>query len=721
MLPDEWPTAIEDVVNLFQSKPIPNIPPMTQAWILWEILTGIPDRKNIQHVAARTQRVASILEVVEKRSALILTTITQFVQHKCSLDTSPVLTDEDMVTLSAAIKCAGEWFPNGCAMDVGTQFTQTVLSLVNRCYWMSIKSNDGCLAARENELIETSLDVLGKITQREAFQYPHTALETVRLFLEALQPILTNEWKKDNLNEDVAAAIYIMIISTIEGQSKLLLHGIKTDARPEDRKLYQLIIEEMLRCTNKPGIYPVEESCSHRAMGFWYMLQDEVFSLVDVAERKHCLDTIRPVYEHLTRILVRKAVRPNEDDLDRWGDDDLEAFRCYRQDIADTLNFCYEVLGDPLLSHLSVLLDESIVAIQMDTARNWTQLEAVIYMFSAIAEHVPIAEKQVMPKLMQVLNEIPYEKVNDLVLGSALETIGAYCEWLKENTECLSLAISLLLRGLNSTQAAQATMGLKELTRECQAELRSFSEPLLEACQQTLQGGHLRPLESVRLMFSVGKLMSLLSPEKIPMCLDAFVSPCFQELQQLVQEGLAAGEAVTVARREENKQRTVFRLNMISTLYSSLNVNLEPRRPDVVGGGGAGTNTTPQPVLVIIEQTMPIFRQICEYWMNETEIMEALCNGLKYAVTNLLDDFKPMLNDLCELLCAITRAKSIPPAMDLSRTCITMFYSDEGRRPTLQKLFEEIVNQNLSLMQVSEDHCFKNYYSTQSFTFSSLD
>lgn len=435
----------------------------------------------------------------------------------------------------------------------------------------------------------------------------------------------------------------------------------------------------------------MEESCSHRAMGFWYMLQDEVFSLEDAHEKRHCLDAIRPVYEHLTRILVRKAVRPNEEDLDRWGDDDLEAFRCYRQDIADTLNFCYEVLGDPLLNHLSLLLDESIVAMQRDKEREWPKLEAVVYMFSAIAEHVPIAECQVLPKLMGVLNEIPYETVNDKVLGSALETIGAYCEWLKENQACLSLAVQLLMRGLNSTQSAQATMGLKELTRECQTELRSYSEPVLEACQQVLQAGRLPSTESVRLMYSVGKLMSLLSAEKIPLCLDAFVGPCFQELQQLVQDGLAGGDGDGNGRREEMKRRTVFRLNMISTLYSSLNINLEPNK--------AMTSSGKQPVLLIIEQTMPIFRQICEFWMNETEIMESLCMGLKFAVTNLLDDFKPMLGDLCALLCAITRAKSIPPAMELSRTCITMFYADVASRPHLQTLFEEIVGQNLVLME----------------------
>jgi len=33
------------------------------------------------------------------------------------------------------------------------------------------------------------------------------------------------------------------------------------------------LIEKVIECTDKPGIYPVEESCSNLAMGFWYMLQ----------------------------------------------------------------------------------------------------------------------------------------------------------------------------------------------------------------------------------------------------------------------------------------------------------------------------------------------------------------------------------------------------------------------------------------------------------------
>lgn len=43
------------------------------------------------------------------------------------------------------------------------------------------------------------------------------------------------------------------------------------------------------------------------------------------------------LYKQLTKILVRKAQQPDESSLDKWSLDDLEAFRCYREDISDTL------------------------------------------------------------------------------------------------------------------------------------------------------------------------------------------------------------------------------------------------------------------------------------------------------------------------------------------------------------------------------------------------
>lgn len=78
---------------------------------------------------------------------------------------------------------------------------------------------------------------------------------------------------------------------------------------------------------------------------------------------------------------------------------------------------------------------------------------------------------------------------------------GGYCEWFKANPAYLLSATGLLVKGLNSSQASLATLGLKDLCRECQTEMKSYAEPLLQACQQSLASGRLKNPESVRLMY----------------------------------------------------------------------------------------------------------------------------------------------------------------------------------------------------------------------------
>lgn len=369
--------------------------------------------------------------------------------------------------------------------------------------------------------------------QPDSYKFSNTALQMMKVFLDSLCPITKNEWTQNNLNEDIAFYIYSLFVTTIECHSRIILQGICSKS-PEHNEIYVRFVNEILMCTNKPGIYPVTESCSTITMGFWFMLQDDVLSNENAVEQRMCLDHIRPVYAHLVKILVKKSQLPSEQEASNWNSDDLETFRCYRQDIADTLLFCYDVLNEMILKILVETLEAGIVAIQMNP-NDWPILESSVHAFCAISQQVDITEYPEIVKLMRVLNEVPYEKLNDKLLGTALETVGSYSEWLNDNPKYLPSAIDLLVKGLDSKQASQATLGLKDLTSECESKMQPYAEPLLEACQQSLLKGHLANSESVRLMYSIGNIMSLIPPEKMLLYLDNIISPCFKELQVLVQ------------------------------------------------------------------------------------------------------------------------------------------------------------------------------------------
>lgn len=258
--------------------------------------------------------------------------------------------------------------------------------------------------------------------QPDSHKYSNSALVMMKTFLDTLSPITKNEWQENNLNEDIAFYIYSLFTTTIECHSRIILAGICSKS-PDHHEIYVRFVNEILMCTDKPGIYPVTESCSTITMGFWFMLQDEVLSNENVIEQRICLDHIRPVYAHLVKILVKKSQQPHEQNISSWNSDDLETFRCYRQDIADTLLFCYDVLNDLILKILAETLDAGIVAIQMNPS-DWPVLEASIHAYCAISQQVDISEYPEVVKLMRVLNEIPYEKLNEKLLGTALETMG---------------------------------------------------------------------------------------------------------------------------------------------------------------------------------------------------------------------------------------------------------------------------------------------------------
>uniref|UniRef100_W8B5B8 Importin-13 n=1 Tax=Ceratitis capitata TaxID=7213 RepID=W8B5B8_CERCA len=688
---EEWPTAIEDVISTFQNQQIPNVNKEMQLWIMLEVLLAIPE--ELQAIFTSVRR-ATMRAEVGKRFPLVMDTSVAYLNTQIDREWD----SECFSNMTKAVKCVGGWVRNiGYSIENCQNITTILLKIINKCYWPCVQDTegDGCMSADENELAETCLKTLiSLIVQPDCHAFPKTAFVLIKMCLDSLSNITKMEWKRDNNNEDIVLNIYLLFVSFMERHSQLLLSGI-TSLDPELSTLYSRLVHELLQCTDKPGIYPVEESCSSMGLGFWYLLQDEVFAMHNYDERMKCWEYIKPLYAHVTNILVRKSEQPDDNSIDKWSSDDLESFRCYRQDISDTFMYCYDVLHEDILDILASILNETIAEVQANPT-HWTKLEACIFSFQSVAEHFAGDESKQLPKLMRVLSEIPYDKMNEKLLGTALETVGSYCQWLKDNPAYIPPAIQLLVRGLNSNMSAQATLGLKELCCDCQLQMKPFAEPLLKACHDTLTSGQMKNSDCVRLMYSVGKLMSLLPAAKIPSYLDIIVGPCFEELQTICQQ-----ENKTPATRI----RTIFRLNMISTLFASLNTDLDDddQIEDL---------ENVQPVLMVMQKTMPIFQKIAELWVEELDVLETACSALQHAIVNLKHGFRPMLQDLCCFIVAIFQTRCCAPTLEISKTAIIIFYKDEGCKALMQQLLVELVVHSFKLFDSTPDDGFSNIADT---------
>lgn len=100
---------------------------------------------------------------------------------------------------------------------------------------------------------------------------------------------------------------------------------------------------------------------------------------------------------------------------------------------------------------------------------------------------------------------------------------------------------------------------------------------------------------------------------------------------------------------------------MIATLFTSLNTSPEQTKLPT-------SANHVQPVLFVMQKTMPIFKAIGETFINDGTVIEALCTALRHAVTNLQNDFLPMLPDLCCVIVAILQSKCVPPLVDLAKS-----------------------------------------------------
>lgn len=80
--------------------------------------------------------------------------------------------------------------------------------------------------------------------------------------------------------------------------------------------------------------------------------------------------------------------------------------------------------------------------------------------------------------------------------------------------------------------------------------------------------------------------------------------------------------------------------------------------------------------------------------------LQSLCNALKFALNNLLNDFKPMLPDLCGLVVSIIHSKFVPP-VEIAQKCIILFYKDAECQSIMKQCFMEVVSYNILVFEVS--------------------
>ncbi|KAI4472656.1 hypothetical protein M0802_016606 [Mischocyttarus mexicanus] len=428
-----------------------------------------------------------------------------------------------------------------------------------------------------------------------------------------------------------------------EAYSRSFLLSLAGEGSDAQKLTSEGLIELLLECAEQEGRYPTDETRSCIPFGFWFSLQDDL-GTIDAPLESKAINALKPIYARLANTLFKKTTLPLSPS--ESGDaEDQEHFRCYRQDAADTMDYCYRVLGEDLLILLGQRLSEPL-----NNPEKWVDVESTLHAFEALADRVGVNECHYVPALIDlVVSNIPYDIYPEEVLACSCSTMGAYAEWIGENPNpWLGRVLQLVTLGLwkGSITTPRASMALKDITRECEPFLAPYAPTILNTIGQILPNVTSEGGEGQRLMFAAGKLLNTLSTYDEQLThLNATLGLCIVKIKDLLKQPLfTASLAVT------------NQLKMVTMLFATL-------KPPI------GT--------VILDELLPIFNEIIGHpeWSQDNTTLEAMymCSQKSlFCLSNPETDAHPLLN----ILSTSYKNWPHPAALNLLNQLVILFGKD---------------------------------------------
>ncbi|KAM4604833.1 importin-13-like [Polymixia lowei] len=667
LIPQAWPQPVADMVRVFQpEKPEAEggvagsavgaeQDPHARCLALLELFTVLPEEFHSSRLAQARRN--QLREALAGEWAVLCPLLRQLLQSQ----------DSPNPVKERVLRCLSSWV----GLDVPLGESQ---GLVQDCF----------TALTNPELFDTAVEtIVNAISQPDCQRYTDALVNFMPLVLG-----LHDQLKAAAQDGDMETSHGICRIAVALGEthSRVLLEQV------EHWQEYLALVNMILFCTGIPGHYPVSETTSSLTLTFWYTLQDDILSFEEEKQAVY-LQVYRPVYFQLVDVLLQKSHYPSQEEYASWSSDDKEQFRIYRVDISDTLMYVYEMLGAELLSNLYDRLGRLLMDPEQSSV--WQDTEALLFGFQSIAETIDVNYSDVIPGLIGLIPRINISNV--LLADTVMYTIGSLAEWLADHPVMLSGILPMVLQGLAKAELSVSSVStLKRICRECRQDLSPYVHDIMTVSQDVLVKEIHKSSQCMWLMQALGFLLSALPGEEILGRLHSLITPHVQRLDTLAQQ----------EPNPSNKPSVIHILGMLSSLFTTLDVN---KQADSLEGAAPGrstpSQTTHNPIVVVLQQVFPLIQNILSKWLDDSDVVEAVCGLFEKSVRTLLHDFGPMVAQLNEMLGQIYSAFPQASALDLTRQMVHIFAGEEHHMLSIKGLIEVLTTTTLTIFeQGPRDH-----------------
>lgn len=588
------------------------------------------------------------------------------------LELLTVIPEEFSTLLLPSQRRAQAWVQFGVPLDESGDLIERLLAAVN-----------------DEELSDVAFEALSSmVTHPDTHKFPNHLMALLKRLLPLDRTML------DYIGEgsyDCALPILSLFITFGESHSRLLIDWSTTSQ--EGRESVLRLISAILSATSCPAQFPTQETISEMPFGFWYILQDDIIAC-EPEQYQQCVAIFGPVYTALVNTMLAKSMYDPKDA--EWTADQRESFRCYRTDIADTIMYSFNILRDGLLHALLQHLDLSISACLSNPAA-WPALESCLHAWYAVAESLADSEEEEANPLLSMflakLPIIPFSK-NLRVFSTVLDCIGGFSDWLAMHPQLLPHVTPIVTSALSNPELSlAATMALKDISRDCTESMQPYAGEVIDAIHQSSLTGCLNTSEIIRLMYPLGKMLSLLPAQQILPRLEPILAPHLQILSSLTS---------APATDQHVRQKIVFVLKLMGTLFQTLNINRradDQPESDTSQLRNSQGEPCDQPVFVIVKQCLPILDKLCQHNPGDSEIVDAVCAVLKQAVSTLQDEIRPLTQEVVTLTMTCYRATPQSSALDLVKQFFVLYGREAAMESALKSLLSEISNISIRTIQ----------------------
>ncbi|KAF7690146.1 hypothetical protein HF521_011950 [Silurus meridionalis] len=541
-----------------------------------------------------------------------------------------------------ALKCLSSW----ALLDVPLSESEGLLEA-------------GFAALNDPELFDAAVEaIVNAISQPDSQRYLNTLLKLVPQVLQ-LQDQLREAVQNGDM--ETSHGICRIAVSLGENHSRALLEQV------EHWQSFLALVNMIMFCTGIPGHYPVNETTSSLTLTFWYTLQDDIMSF-EAEKQAVYLQVYRPVYFQLVDVLLHKAQFPSDEEYASWSSDEKEQFRIYRVDISDTLMYVYEMLGAELLSNLYDKLGRLLT--NADQPTFWQHTEALLYGFQSIAETIDVNYSDVIPGLIGL---IPRININNVQLAdTVMFTIGALAEWLADHPVMLSSVLPLVLQALGNPDLSISSVStLKKICRECRYDLPPYATNIVAVSQEVL----IKQIHKWKTFCTICTLSS--HP----------TSSSWKNWPKRRQTRLISWPS--------------FTFWACCRTFTTLDITKQEEEsgesaPPVKA---SPPQTGPNPVVVVLQQVFALIHTVLSKWLNDSQVVEAVCAIFEKSVKTLLHDFAPMVSQLSEMLGQMYSTIPQASALDLTRQMMHIFASETDHFSPIKSLFELVTSVTLTIFQ----------------------